>query len=89
MSKGCIKVSTKFDFLKIIKIIKSIIFKFEDYKYLPLLIHQEKTIFNTLHQVNMSNVNYLEKFNNLVDMASLFKGQLHNQAILDIVIEKK
>ena len=46
---------------------------------------QEK--FYTLNQGNMSNEDYLEKFNNLVDMAYAFNGQLHNQDIVDIVKE--
>ena len=37
----------------------------------------------------MSNEDYLEKFNNLVDMAYAFNGQLHNQDIVDIVTEVK
>ena len=37
----------------------------------------------------MSNEEYLEKFNNLVEMASEFNGQLYDQAIVDIVTEGK
>ena len=40
-NKGCIKSSTKFDVFNIINIIKLIVFKSEDQKYLTLLLHQE------------------------------------------------
>ena len=39
-SKVGSKASTRFDVLKLINITKSIIFKFEDHKYLPLSLHQ-------------------------------------------------
>ena len=65
------------------------IIKFEEIKYLPHLIHQEKKNFYTLHQGNISNSYYLENLNNLVDMASKFKDQLHDQSIVDIATEVK
>ena len=37
----------------------------------------------------MSNADYLDNFNNLVDIAYKFKGQLHDQDIVDIVTEVK
>ena len=37
----------------------------------------------------MSNADYLEKFNNLMDMESTFNGQLHDQAIVDIATKEK
>ena len=72
-----------------IKIINSTISKFEDQKYIPIFIHQSKTNYYTLHQGNMYNSDYLEKFKNLVDMASAFKVQLYGQAIVDIATEVK
>ena len=43
--------------------------------------------FYTLYQGNINNAEILEKINNLVDMVSAFKGQLHDQSIVDILIE--
>ena len=37
----------------------------------------------------MTNVDYLEKFKNLLDMESILKGQLNDQYIVDIVTEDK
>ena len=48
-SKGWSEASTKFGVLDIINITKSIIFKFEDQKYLITLLHQSKTKFYTLN----------------------------------------
>ena len=55
------EASTKFDVLKLIKIIKSIIFKFEYQKYLPLQIHQANKNLNNMYQGNIYNAHYLEK----------------------------
>ena len=38
-------ISTKFDFLELIASIKSVIFKFEYQRYLPLSLHYAKTNF--------------------------------------------
>ena len=35
----------------------------------------------------MSNLKYLDRFINLVNIATAYKGQLHDQAILDIATE--
>ena len=45
--------------------------------------------FYTLHQGNITNAEKLEKMNNLVDMVSSFKGQIHDKSIVDIVTEVK
>ena len=81
--------STKFDGLELVNIFKSIIFRFKDQKYLHLLLHQEKANFYNIHQGNMTNIDYLEKFKNLLDMESILKGQLNDQYIVDIVTEDK
>ena len=78
-SKGWIKASTKFDILRLIKVIKCVILRFEDYKYIHILVHQENINFYTLHQGNISNTDYLEKYNNLVDTTYVIKGRLHDQ----------
>ena len=45
--------------------------------------------FYTLHQGNITNAKEIIKINNLVDMVSSFKGQIHDQSIVDIVTEGK
>ena len=86
---GWSQIATLFDILEIVNIIKSIIFKFGDRKYLPILLHQLKTDFFTMKKCNMNKADYLDKFNNLVDMTSVLKGQLHYQYIVDIFTEGK
>ena len=80
---------TTFYALELVNLINSIIFKFEVQKYLPILLHQENTNFYTLYQVNITNEDYLDKLNNLVEMESTFKGNIHDQDIIDIVTEEK
>ena len=41
-----------------------------------------------MHQGNMLNHDYLQHFNNLVDVASTYNGQLYNTAIITIVTKK-
>ena len=45
--------------------------------------------FYTLYQGNITNAENFGKINNLVDMVSAFKDQLHYQSIVDIVTEGK
>ena len=76
--------STTYDVLILIKIIRTITFKFDEHKYLPLALHQAKENFYNIRQGSLSNAEYLEKFNNVVDIATSYNGQLHNQVITDI-----
>ena len=73
--------STTYDVLILIRIIRTITFKFDKQKYLPLAIHQEKANFYNIRQGSLSNSEYLEKFNNVFDIATAYNGQLHYQAI--------
>ena len=77
-------VSTEFDLLGLMKTIRSVIFKFEYQRYLPLSLHHAKSNFYYFRQNKLSNPEYLEKFTNLVDMAEYFDGQLHDQALTNI-----
>ena len=52
---GWIQASTTFDILELVMLSRSILFKFEDLKYLHLSPHQAKMKFYTLHEGNMSN----------------------------------
>ena len=73
------------DAIKLVTMIKSITFKFEDQKFLPLALYQAKANLYNLRQGTMTNHDYLQRFNNLVDVASAYNGQLHDGAINDIV----
>ena len=77
-------ISTYFDLPGLISSIKSVIFKFEDQRYLPLSLHYAKTNFYSFRKHHLSNTEYLEKFTNLVDMAESFEGQLHDKALVEI-----
>jgi hypothetical protein len=37
----------------------------------------------------MTNNEYLQRFQNLVDVASAYNGQLYDQSILNIIMEKR
>ena len=79
--------STTYDLLILIRIIRTITFKFDEQKYLPLALHQAKANFYNIRQGNLSNAEYLEKFNNVVDIMTAYNGQLHDQAITDIATD--
>ena len=78
-----IKVSQ--DVLLLLTEIKAITFKFEDQKYIVLSIHNAKVAFYTFRQNELSNSVYLQRFQNLVDIASSMGGNLHDEVISRIV----
>ena len=53
-------VSAAFDVLGLIRLIKSIVFKFDDQKFLPVSLHQAKQNFYSFRQATMTNTEYLE-----------------------------
>ena len=73
--------------LILIRIIITITFKFDEQKYLPLALHQAKANVYSIRQGSLSNAEYLEKFNNVVNIATAYNGQLHDQEITDIGTE--
>ena len=73
--------------LILISIIRKITFKFDEQKYLPLPLHQAKANFYNIRQGSLSKAEYLEKFNNVVDIVTAYNGQLHYQAITYIATE--
>ena len=82
-------VSATQDGIELIKLIKTVVFKFEDQKYLPLALVNAKGNLYSFRQGSLSNDDYLKRFNNLVDIAMSYDGQLYDQAILDFITEKK
>ena len=74
-------MSSTYDMFALLKAIKTIIYKFEDQKYLPLYLHNAKTNFYKFRQRTMTNPDYLEKFMNLTEMAESYEGTLHDAAV--------
>jgi hypothetical protein len=56
--------------------------------FLPLALYLSKASLYNLRQGNMANHDYLQRFQNLVDVAISYNGRLHDQAIIDIVTER-
>ena len=79
--------SKTYDVLILIRIIRTIMFKIDEQNYLPLVLHPEKANFYNIRQGSLSNVEYLDKFNNIVNILVAYNRQLHDQAIKDIAIE--
>ena len=65
--------------------IKGIIYKFEDQKYMPLALNNAKIALYTLSQGSLSCNNYLECFCNLMDVVVTYKGQLYDPGVLTMV----
>jgi hypothetical protein len=82
------RISEDQDAIALISLIKSITFRFEDQKFLPLALYLSKTNLYNLRQGYMTNHDYLQRFQNLVDVATAYNGQLHDQAIVDITTER-
>jgi hypothetical protein len=81
-------ISQDQDAIALLGLIKTITFKFEDQKFLPLALYLSKATLYNLCQGNMANHDYLQRFQNLVDVATSYNGQLlHDQAIVDIATE--
>ena len=77
-------MSSQYDMLGFLEAIKTIIYKFEDQKYLPFSIHHAKRNFYTFKRGNLPNPDYLDRFMNLVDMAESYDAKLYDQAIFNI-----
>ena len=78
---------TTYYVLILIRIIRTITFKFDEQKYLPLALYQAKANFYNNRQGSLFNAEYSEKFNNIVGIATAYNRQLHDQAITDIATE--
>ena len=69
-------VSSQYDMLGLLDSIKTIIYKFEDQRYLTLSLHHAKRNFYAFHQGNLPNPDYLDRFMNLVEMAESYDSKL-------------
>ena len=81
-------LSQEQDAIALISLIKTITFRFEDQKFLPLALYQSKANLYSLRQANMTNHEYLQRFQNLVDVATAYNGQLYDQAIINIACSR-
>ena len=79
-------MSSTYDMFALLEAIETIIYRFEDQKYLPLSLHNAKTNFYNFQQGTMTNPNYLDKFMNLTDMAESYEGTLHDAAVFSIAL---
>ena len=79
-------MSSTYDMFVLLEAIKTIIYKFEYQKYLPLSLHNAKTNFYNFRQGTMTNPYYLDKFMNLTDMAESYEGTLHDAAVFKIAL---
>ena len=77
-------VSSQYDMMGLLEAIKTIIYKFEDQKYLPLYLHHSKRNLYEFRQGNLPNPDYLERFMNLVGMAESHDAKLYDQAMFKI-----
>ena len=62
-------VSRYQDGIELLKMIKTTVHRFDDQKFTPLAHYCAKDAIYGLHQGNLTNDEYLKKFNNLVDVA--------------------
>ena len=77
-------MSSQYDILGLLEAIKTIIYKFEDQKYLPLSLHHAKRNFYAFRQGDLPNHDYLDRFMNLVNMAESYDVKLYDQAMFKI-----
>ena len=77
-------VSSQYNMLGLLEAINTIIYKFEDQKYLPLSLHHAKRNFYAFRQGNLPNPDYLDIFMNLVDMAESYDAKLYDQEMFKI-----
>ena len=76
------------DGITLLTLIKNVVHQFEDQKYLPLMFYNAKLNLYQFCQGNLSNLDYLRKFNSLINIATLYEGQLHDNAIKDVAMRK-
>ena len=79
-------MSSTYDMFALLEAIKTIIYKYEDQKYLPLSLHNSKTNFYNFQQGTMTNPDYLDKFINLTEMEESYEGTIHDAAVFRIAL---
>ena len=51
------------------------------------MLYNAKLNIYSFHQGNLSNDEYLHKFNNLINIATLYDGELHDSTIHDFMVK--
>ena len=74
--------------MDLLELIKVTTFKLEDEKYLPLSIHNAKSVYYGFDQGSLSLNDYREKFMNVVEVATSYGNQLHDEAVSRQVCEE-
>jgi hypothetical protein len=69
--------------LGLTRLIKAIVYKFDNQKFLPVSLQQAKQNFYSLCQGTMTNAEYLEKYNNYVNIASSYDGKILDATVLE------
>ena len=82
-------ISSKQDTINILEIIKTVKFRFKYQKFLSLTLCKSKANIYAFRQDGMTNKDYLQGFNNLVDAATVYTRSLNDQAIFDITTKLK
>ena len=75
--------------LDLLELIKVTTFKLEYEKYLPLSIHNAKSVYYGFNQGNLSLNDYRKKFMNVVEVATSYGNQLHDEAVSKQVCQEK
>ena len=76
-------VKTENDLVKLLLAIRQIVFKFEEQEYIPAsLFNAKKTFFNFYQTERMQNIEYMEKFQTIIDVVENYGGSLGNDEIL-------
>ena len=74
--------------LDLLETIKLTTYKFDDEKYLPLFIHNAKSVYYQFDQGNMSLNAYRKKYMNNVEIATSYGSKLHDEALCDHLSEE-
>ena len=83
------RVSDEQNGIALLTMIKKVVHKFEDQKFVPLAHYNAKAAIYAFCQGNLTKNEYLKKFNNLVDLICSYQGKLYDKPLLDIVVESE
>jgi len=75
-------VATSMNGIALLKEIKSVAFQFQNQKYQPVSLHMAMRRFYLMSQGNVNNHDYLEKFNNNVELIEENGGELGTATVL-------
>ena len=73
----------------LLAMIKTMKLRFEKQNFPPFALYQSKADIHVLHQDDITNQYYLQRFNNLVDLKTAYNRWLYDQAITEITTKRK